>query len=232
MADVYDDWYAGDDTTATNAVTALRLLAGAGPVLELGAGTGRLAIPLAASGLEVHALDASAAMLRRLQVKPGGTAVTLHVGDMAAGLPDLRFTLVFIAVNTLFNVTSADDQQALFRAVAARLAPAGRFVVEAFVPALDQDTSAVEVREIAADRVVLAVSRSDAATQRVDGQFVELTESGGVRLRPWSIRWATVSQLDEMARAAGLVVETRWAGWDGAPFTPASDNHVTIYRVA
>ena len=89
----------------------------------------------------------------------------------------------------------------------------------------------VDVRDLTADRVVLSVARYDAAAQDAHGQFVELTEAGGVRLRPWAIHWATPEQLDAMAAAAGFVLERRSAGWAGEPFTPASDEHVSIYRV-
>lgn len=231
MADVYDEWYgARFDTEA--AVAVLVDLAGAGPVLELGAGTGRLALPLVRLGVDVHAVDASTAMLDRLLSKPGGAKVHTHLGDMSIDLPPGPFTLAFVAVNTLFNLTEAGAQQAAFHAVAARLAPGGRFLVEAFVPDLGRDGDHVEIRDLAVDRIVLSVSRSSTSTQRAEGQFIELTESHGVRLRPWSIRWATVDQLDEMAAVAGFELEQRWSSWAREPFGTDSDNHVTIYRTA
>jgi SAM-dependent methyltransferase len=236
FADVYDDWY-GDVSDVAATVAALRELAGAGPLLELGVGTGRLALPLAAAGVEVHGLDASEAMLARLRAKPGGDAVTLTLGDMATDLPAGPFTLVLCAYNTFFNLGSEEAQAVCFAGVAARLRPGGRFVLEAFVPEafVPEDPrrsgSSVEVRDLALDRVVLSVARYDASTQDAHGQFVELTEAGGVRLRPWAIHWATPTQLDEMATAAGFALERRSAGWSGEPFTAASDEHVSIYRV-
>jgi SAM-dependent methyltransferase len=228
IADVYDDWYGPGDVDA--AVTALAALAGGGPVLELGVGTGRLAIPLAARGLAVTGVDASRAMLERLAAKPGGTAVTTVLGDMAADLPPGPFALVFCALNTFFNLTSAGAQAACVRAAAARLAPGGRFVLQAFVPDPSQAGSVVEVRTLSAARVVLTVSVTDPAAQTARGQFVDLTDGAPVRLRPWSIRWSTVAELDAFAAAAGLALERRHAGWNGEDFTADSPHHVSVWR--
>jgi hypothetical protein len=171
-------------------------------------------------------------MLARLAAKPGAERVRAHRGDMAADLPAGPYRLVFAAYNTLFNLGTPEEQRACFAAVAARLVPGGRFVVEAFVPEEPPRTgSSVDVRHLTAERVVLSVARYDAPGQRAEGQFVELSEQGGVRLRPWAIRWAPPAELDEMAAAAGLVLEERWADWNGAPFTSESDHHVTVYSV-
>ncbi len=236
FADVYDDWYAGVSPVEAT-VARLAELAGAGPVLELGVGTGRLALPLAATGLEVLGIDTSPAMLDRLRAKveasgPAPGRVTGLLGDMARDLPAGPFRLVFAAYNTLFNLRTVAEQEACFRAVAARLAPGGRLVVEAFVPDdPPRSGTSVDVRELAVDRVVLSVARYDAGEQAADGQFVELSDEGGVRLRPWSIRWATTDQLDAMAAAAGLVVEQRWSDWLGGAFTTESNHHITVYVV-
>lgn len=232
FADVYDEWYAGISDVDTT-VTDLVALAGDGPVLELGVGTGRLAIPLAAQAphLTVVGVDSSTDMLERLLARD--RPATLHVqrGDMVDGLPDGPFALAFVAYNTIFNLLTAERQAACFVAVATRLRPAGRFVVEAFVPDdPPREGDHVEVRTLAADRVVLSISRHDASTRRADGQFVELTEAGGVRLRPWSIRYAEPAELDAMAEAAGFAVEHRWEAFGGAPFDATSPRHVTIYR--
>ena len=149
FADVYDDWY-GDPVPVGAAVDRLAALAGGGPVLELGVGTGRLAIPLAARGLAVWGIDASAAMLARLAAKPGGERVTAVLGRhgrarVRSGAPP--FTLAFVAANTLFNLADSEAAQAGASPVWPRVAgPGGRFVVEAFVPADDPPTSGVEVR--------------------------------------------------------------------------------------
>jgi len=229
MADVYDQWYA--DLEVDEPVAALAALAGTGPVLELGVGTGRLAIPLAARGLAVHGVDASASMVAVLKAKPGGDSVHATVGDMAAPEPAGPFSLAFAAVNTFFGAFHrAEDQQACIHSVAARLASGGRFVVEAFVPDPDQSGDGVAVRELSADRVVLTVTVTDVAAQTARGQFVELVDGERVRLRPWAIRWCTPEQLDAMAAAASLRLEHRWGGWRGEPFTADSSRHVSVWR--
>jgi SAM-dependent methyltransferase len=234
MADVYDEWYAGvSDVDATvDALTRLVATAGGGRVLELGVGTGRLALPLAARGLQVTGVDVSPAMIARLTAKPGGDGIDLVVGDMAEDLPEGPFSLVFVAFNTFFGLTSREAQTRCFAEVADRLEPHGVFVVEAFVP--DDEIigggARIEVRSMSADRVVLTVSRHDASTQRAEGQFVELTEAGGVRLRPWSLRYAPPAELDAMADEAGLALDQRWSAWDETPFTSDSSHHVSLYR--
>ena len=232
FADVYDDWYGGiSDVEAT--ATTLAELAEHGAVLELGVGTGRLALPLAARGVEVHGVDTSPAMLARLAAKPGAEGVRAVVGDMVDGLPAGPFRVVVVAYNTFFNLLTAERQRACFAAVAARLAPGGRFVIEAFVPdPAHEPVRSITVRSVTVERVVLSVSTADPAAQTAEGQYIDITEAGGVRLRPWSIRWATPEQLDEMAAAAGLVLEARWAGFDRSPFVADSPRHVSIYAPA
>jgi SAM-dependent methyltransferase len=233
FADVYDDWYADldDVPTVVGELARLARSAGDGPVLELGVGTGRLAAPLAAEGFEVHGVDSSAAMIDRIAQKPAGSSVRATVGDMVDTLPPGPFALVFVAYNTLFNLRSGDRQQRCFHEVARRLTPGGLFVVEAFVPDPEHDpASSVGVRSMSADHVVLSVSTARPGEQVAEGQFVEFTEAGGVRLRPWSIRWSTVAQLDAMATQAGFELAERWGGFDRAPFAAESARHVTVYR--
>lgn len=236
FADVYDDWYHDvSDIDAT--VARLAELAGpGGRVLELGVGTGRLALPLAGHGsgespLDVHGIDTSEAMLDRLRSKDPDGLVTTHLGDMVDELPPGPFDVVFVAYNSLFNLTEADRQQACFSAVAAVLASGGRFVVEAFVPA-DPPPSGdeVRVRSLHADRVVLSISVHDPTRQRAEGQFVELSAEGGVRMRPWAIRYAAPAELDAMADAAGLVLEHRWLTFDDPTWNDDDDRHVSVYR--
>lgn len=230
FADVYDEWYRGiSDVEAT--VATLAALAGGGSVLELGVGTGRLAIPLAATGLDVTGIDASEAMLAGLAAKDGFDRVTIVRGDMVRDQPPGPFALVFVAYNTLFNLLTRERQEACFAAVASRLLRHGAFVVEAFVPT-PQPGPEVTLRSLAADRVVLSVSVRDDDNQRAEGQFVELSEAGGVRLRPWSIRYADPIELDAMAAAAGLELRTRWEDFDRHPFSAESERHVSVYGLA
>lgn len=230
FADVYDDWY--DDAVGTaQAVEVLTALAGAGPVLELGVGTGRLALPLAARGLRVTGIDGSAEMLAALAAKPGGGDIEVVVGDMAGPLPDGPWPLVVVARNTIFNLTSEDAQRRCLAEVARTLSPDGRLVIEAFVPDDTRERSSVEVREVDVDRVVLFVDRHDADTQQSWSSFVELTPSGN-RFRPCHIRYASPEQLDAMAAGVGLVLVGRWSSWDRAPFDDDSPTHVSSYRPA
>lgn len=237
FADVYDDWYAdvSDVEGCADHLAALVGRSGGGPVLELGVGSGRLALPLVERGLEVHGIDASAAMVERLVAKPGGDQVRVTVGDMAAlaladGAPP--FSVVFVAFNTFFNLATPEAQAGCLQRVAAVLAPEGRFVLEAFVPTIEPRAAAeasVAPRHISADEVVLTVSQVDHRTQTITGQHVHLTEAG-IRLRPWHLRYLTPEQLDELAAAAGLELESRAGGWRGEPFDETSDVHVSTYR--
>jgi len=236
FADVYDDWYGDVTDVAACTERLVRLVdeAGGGPVLELGIGSGRLALPLAARGLEVHGIDASRAMLERLRTKPGADALRLIEGDMAdldlPGAP--AFALVFAAFNTFFNLGTAADQDRCLRHVAERLAPEGLFVLEAFVPVDAGDPStrgAVTPRRITADEVVLTASLHDPDDQTITGQHIHLSTSG-IRLRPWHLRYATPHQLDAMAEAAGLALAWRHGGWDETPFGTDSSVHVSAYR--
>jgi SAM-dependent methyltransferase len=247
FADVYDEWY--DDPAETAAVVDLvaallddgadRTADGSDlgsphppAVLELGVGTGRLAVPLAELGFRVTGLDASARMLDLLAAKPGGGAVEAVEGDMAGPLPDGPFDVVLVARNTLFNVTTADGQAACLAEVARVLAPRGRFVVEAFVPNDEVGpTSSVEVRRITADRVLLFVDRHDPDAGEVWSSFVDI-EPAGITLRPCHIRYLSPEALDAMAAGAGLALDHRLGGWDGSPFDETSTHHVSVYRRA
>lgn len=234
FADVYDDWYAEISDVATTTATLIDL-AGDGPVLELGVGTGRLAVPLAIAGREhgitVTGVDASAAMLARLAERDGDRLVAPHLGNMVGPLPRGPFRLVVVAYNTLFNLVTPSLQASCFQEVADVVVAGGRFVVEAFVPDRSASPSSdVSVRSLTTERVVLSVSRQDPEQQTADGQFVEFTEAGGVRLRPWSIRYSTLSELDAMADTAGFDVEERWASFDKSAFHVDAERHVTVYR--
>jgi SAM-dependent methyltransferase len=234
FADVYDDWYA-DVTDVDATVRRLVELAGAGGrVLELGVGTGRLAVPMAAAGLRVVGVDSSEAMLDQLRERDVDGLVDSILGDMGDGLPEGPFDAVLIAYNTIFNLLGEHDQPRLFGRVAERLAPGAAFVVEAFVP--DDHTgdgsSEVTVRSMAVDHVVLSVSVNRPDEQVYEGQFVQFTDGGAVRLRPWSIRWATPAQLDDMASAAGLQLAERFSDMAGTPFSDDSSQHVSVYRRA
>ena len=235
FAEVYDDWY-GDVTDVGASTARLAALAAGGPVLELGVGSGRLAVPLAQLGVHVHGIDTSAAMVDRLRAKPGGDRVTVTIGDMselALGDPP-PFSVVFVAFNTLFNLATEAEQRRCLQRVGELLAPGGVLVVEAFVPRDDIAAGAeasVAPRRITADEVVLTVSRVDQDAQTITGQHIHLREDG-IRLRPWHLRYLSPGQLDGLAADAGLTLAARSAGWSDEPFTASSSVHVSTYHRA
>lgn len=230
FADVYDDWY--DEVSDVEATVAgVVALANGGPVLELGVGTGRLAIPLAATGLEVVGIDASAAMLGRLATKPGGDRVQSIRADMAT--PPVRpghFTVAFAAFNTWFNLVDEAAQDRAAASLATALRPGGCVAVEGFVPPVDGMTDGgVSVRDVTTDRAVLTVSQHDHAAQRIRGQHVDIS-AAGIVMRPWMLHYRTPQQLDTLFGSHGFVLERRSASWDGTPFDDRSDSHVSVYR--
>jgi SAM-dependent methyltransferase len=229
FADVYDDWYP-DVSDVEGTVAAIATVAAGRRVLELGIGTGRLALPLRAAGVDVHGVDASPAMVERLRAKPGGAELPVTVADFAETLPDGPFGVVFAAFNTLLNLTAPGALERCLDLVHDRLSPGGLLVVEAFVPAVDVPASGVDVRSVVAEEVVLSVFRTEPGTDVVVGSLVSLTQAGGVRLRPWSIRTLRPEALDALATKAGFEVEARHAGWRDEPFDEASDRHVVRYR--
>lgn len=231
FADVYDEWYQGVSDVDATVGLVVELTGPGGSLLELGVGTGRLAVPLADAGLTITGVDASTAMLDVLRDRDPSNRITIVDGDMVDDLPPGPFDAALVAYNTVFNLPTEGQQTELFRRVAARLRPGGAFVVEAFVP--DPERFAgdrVDIRSMAVGRVVLSVSRHDTVTQRAEGQFVDLLDGAPVRLRPWSIRWATPAQLDDMAVAAGLILDRRVADMSNTPFTDESPAHVSVYR--
>ena len=237
MAAVYDEWYGEDGGVAltvigdpTEVADRIADLAEDGLVLELGVGTGRLALAMAECGLAVTGVDTSAAMLDRLRAKPGANRLTLVEGDMAdpPGLSDGRFAVVLVGFNTFFNLTSAEAQNRCVASVARLLRPGGRFVIEAFVPDPEAHDG-LSVRDVGLDRVLLDVVRTDVEAQIITGQRIEVTATGN-RLFPYVLRYATPDQLDAMATAAGLVLEGRTGDWSGTPFTGDSPLHVSTWR--
>ena len=236
FADVYDEWYA-DVTDVDATVELVRSLAGstAGDrtptVLELGVGTGRLAIPIARTGAAVTGVDASRAMIDRLRTAPHGELVTTVLGDMVDGLPDGSFDVAFAAYNTFLNLIELDRQAACVAAVTERLNPGGHLVIEAALAPDVDDGHEIGVRTLDTDRVVLSVSDHRAEQRTTFGQFVDITEEHGVRLRPWALRWTSTDELDEMTEAAGLELVDRFGDVDRRPFDRArSDRHVSVYR--
>ena len=240
IAEVYDEMYPMRANVAP-AVDALASLAGDGPALELGIGTGRIAIPLAQRGIEVHGIDASEAIVARMRAKPGGDAIPVTISDFSDfslkdGSRDRKFRLVYVVFNTLFQATSQQAQVNCFRSVAAHLTDDGMFLVEAFVPdptrftdpeKMPDKTVTIGGKEVA----LIDLVKHDAVNQHVSSQET-FTDETGVKLYPVQVRYSWPSELDLMAQLAGMRLRERWSDWDGSPFTAASENHISIYEKA
>jgi SAM-dependent methyltransferase len=253
-ADVYDDWYADlDDTDAC--VRFLAELAGepdtAGMLVELGIGTGCLALPLRRLGYDVRGIDASSAMVAGLHAKPGGADIPVTLGDMAdvvvpptlaardgtdvsdaTSASDGPCAGVFVAYNTFFNLSTEAAQRRCLERVATVLEPGGWFTCAQFVPderVASGRASDIGVRSITTDRVVLTADRYDAESQTITGQYIDIS-AAGIALRPVHIRYLFPHQLDELAADAGLVRTERWADWARTPFDDDALLHVSVYR--
>ncbi len=226
--------FASHPTETEATVAGLARLAGReARVLELGVGTGRLALPLAPLVGEMHGVELDPGMADALRAKPGGNNVRLHIADMSRPLDAGTFDLVFIAFGTLFALPTQSDQVDCFQAAADQLRDTGSFVVEALVPqpARYNDGHKVTVASVDADRVILNVSLLDTAAQVLTTQQV-LLRDGDVRLFPNRIRYAWPAELDLMARLAGLRLTERWSEWDGTAFHQRSPRHISIYAKA
>jgi len=230
FADVYDDWY-GDLGDPEEVADRLFALAPSGHLLELGIGTGRLAVCAAARGLSVVGVDTSAAMLQRLCRANAGPVVRAVRADMAElPLRAATFDVVLAAYNTLFNLPDLETKRRCLESVHRCTRPEGAVVIEAFVPpAPTRDRQGVAVREVGVDHVILTASKLDSTTQEIAGQHVEI-RSSGIRLRPWFLHYLHPEELDALAASAGLRLESRWGGWDRQPFDDDSDSHVSVYR--
>jgi SAM-dependent methyltransferase len=209
-------------------VDLLAELAGDGRALEFAIGTGRIALPLAERGVPVAGFDNSEAMLARLREKPGAERIEASVGDMAATRLDGEFSLVYLVFNTIFNLVTQDGQVACFENAAAHLPSGGRFVIEARVPELQRLPLGQTVLPWRADPSGMSYYVYDVVTQRLSGQHY-LFVDGGVEPSPTEMRYAWPSELDLMARLAGMRLQDRWGGWQREPFTALSPAHVSVY---
>jgi SAM-dependent methyltransferase len=228
VAGVYDEWYSEHDPVA---IDALAELAQTGRALELGIGTGRIALPLSTRNVEVHGIDAASSMISRLRSKPGSDRLTVTQGNFADVAVEGHFALVYVVFNTFFALSSQEEQVRCFRNVASHLSRGGCFVIEAFVPDMTRFTGGQVnwATKVMTDQVELDVGRHDATTQRVVSQKVVITD-GNVRLYPIEIRYAWPAELDLMAQLAGLRLRERWSNWNREPFGSESKKHISVYE--
>jgi SAM-dependent methyltransferase len=229
-ASIYDDLYSSYDQAAIDTLTEL---AGAGPALELGVGTGRIAIPLAKSGVTVHGIDASQAMVSMLRAKSGSENIQVSIGNFADVEIEGEFPLVFVVFNTFFALLSQEEQVRCFRNVAKHLSREGVFVLEVFVPDMTRFNRGqnVSATKVASEYVRIDVAEHDPIEQRVNSQQV-LISGEGIRLYPVQIRYAWPSEMDLMGQLAGLRLRWRWSGWQREVYTARSEKHISVYERA
>jgi predicted RNA methylase len=210
-------------------VDMLAELAGKGPALEFGIGTGRIALPLAQRGVRVVGIDDSEAMVARFRAKSGAHDIDVTIGNFATTRVDGEFTLVYLIFNTIFNLVTQDEQVACFENAAAHLGSGGSFVIETHVPDLQRLPLGQTVIPYRAEPEGISFDVYDVVTQRFSSQHYVFAE-GRVEAYPVEFRYAWPSELDLMARIAGLTLRERWGGWQREPFTSVSRAHVSVYQ--
>ena len=212
-------------------VDRLAELAGGGPALELGIGTGRIALPLSGRGLRVAGIELSAAMVEQLRAHAGASDISVRIGDFAVTQMPERFTLVYLLRNTITNLTTLDEQVACFHNAAAHLQPGGYFLVENYIPALQRLPPGETARVVTATPTHLGVEEYDLAAQIAVSRHHWLIDG-----EPWTLasphRYVWPSELDLMARLAGMVLRERWSDWQRGPFTSESAAHISVWQVA
>jgi SAM-dependent methyltransferase len=228
LAEVYDEWF-GTAEDAT--LELLAELAQGGRALELGIGTGRIALPLSQKGVEVHGIDASEAMISRLRARPGGEALQVTLGNFADVEVEGKYSLIFVVFNTFFALLTQEDQVRCFRNVADHLYENGVFVIEAFVPDMKRFNDGQEVRaySVTPEQVSLQISQHNPGAQRLKSQFV-VFRNNGFKLYPVEIRYCWPSEMDLMAQLAGLHLRQRWGDWTKGEFSDASPKHISVFE--
>lgn len=230
FADVYDEWYSDvTDAEATADFVAAR--ATTGPVIELGVGTGRLAIPLVHRGLPVIGVDASASMLARCAQRRLGHRLLLVRADMTRLPLRPKATVALIAFNTLFNVTTAAGQQQVFDQLRQVLTPDGLVIVEAvdLNGLADAPPTSIGVRSVRHNGLTVVGTALDAPRQQLGGRHIDVSDSG-IDIRSWFLRWATRPEIDGFASRAGFELIERYGNWDQRPSADSDDRHISVYR--
>ncbi|MGZ8567606.1 MAG: class I SAM-dependent DNA methyltransferase [Actinomycetota bacterium] len=218
-----------DASVVDPTVDVLAVLAGTGRALELGIGTGRVALPLARRGVKVHGIDLSEAMVARLRAKSGGDDIGVTIGDFATTTLDGSFSLAYLVFNTIMNLTTQAAQVACFRNVAAHLEPGGYVVVEVMVPELQRLPPGETFHVFSASGSHWGIDEYDVASQRLTSHHIEVID-GRIEHLSMPFRYVWPSELDLMAELAGMTLRERWAGWKKEPFTSESPRHVSVWE--
>src|SRR4051794_4608006 len=210
-------------------VDLLAELAGDGAALELGIGTGRIALPLAQRGVRVHGIDLSEAMVARLKAKPGSEEIGVTIGDFATMAVEGRFSVAYLVFNTIMNLTTQDEQVACFGNVAAHLEPGGSFVIEVMVPDLQRLPAGETFRPFTVTPTRLGIDEYDVVGQGLISHHYAVTD-GALRVNAIPFRYVWPAELDLMARLAGMTLRERWSDWKREPFTADSTKHVSVWE--
>jgi SAM-dependent methyltransferase len=210
-------------------VSFLAGLAGDGAALELGIGTGRIALPLSQRGVPVHGIDLSEEMVARLKAKPGGDRIGVTIGDFATARAPRAFRLVYLVYNTIENLTTQDQQVACFQNAAAHLEPGGCFVIEVEIPALRRLPPGERIVPFSVRPEHLGFDEYDIAVQGLVSHHY-LVKEGKLTTISMPFRYVWPSELDLMARLAGMTLRERWSDWDREPFTSESTKHVCVWE--
>jgi len=204
-------------------------IAGNGRALELGIGTGRIALPLAQRGVPVHGIELSKAMVARLRAKPGGEEIGVTIGDFATTTVEGTFSVAYLVFNTIENLTTQAAQVACFRNVAAHLEPGGCFVIEVGVPGLQRLPPGETIHAFHVSETRWGFDEYDVANQGLTSHHFEVV-NGRIERLSVPFRYAWPSELDLMAQLAGMTLRQRWSGWKREPFTSDSRKHVSVWE--
>src|SRR5918999_348948 len=227
----FDERYAyqADPTVVDPIVSFLAELARDGTALELGIGTGRIALPLARRGIHVHGIELSEAMVARLRAKPGAGQIDVTIGDFATTTVGATFSVAYLVANTIMNLTTQDEQVACFRNAAAHLDPGGCFVIEVLVPGLRRLPPGETFQPFDVSPTHLGFDEYDVARQGLISHHYWI-EDDKVEVFSPPFRYVWPSELDLMARLAGMALRERWGGWEREPFESDSRKHVSIWE--
>ena len=230
VAERYDESSAEmfDPSKVEPVVDFLVELATDGSALELGIGTGRIALPLAQRGIRVHGIDLSESMVAKLRAKPGASDIGVTVGDFATATVEKRFSVAYLVFNTIMNLTTQDEQVACFQNVAAHLRPGGCFVIEVMVPDLQRLPPGETVRPFTVSATRLGFDEYDVASQGLISHHYWAVDDKLVG-DSMPFRYVWPAELDLMARLAGMSLRERWSGWKREAFTSDSRQHVSVW---